>query len=151
MKKLNFKIILGILLILITLFGGLFMYFNKAKETKSKEPVSENKVLLFIVTDVSRNCLSNTLYVYNNSEYEVKSPYATPGKDFKIVAKGKYNYDIDIVLEYLNTEITADEHMLNYAVTIEETKKEIYVPFTKENELTKFITSLNEEALFWCE
>ena len=123
-----------------------FIYFS---EDKQKEEPKEH-VLLFSVRDVSKNCFSNVLYVYENGDYEIEAPYAMEGEDFEIIASGHTDYDLDKIIQYLKTDIEADEHMMNYSITNEKTGENYYVPFTEKNELTKFLDSLNEESLFWC-
>ena len=140
-------VIVGIIVLIAGIVGFYICSDNEKKTYKT-----DDKVLLFKVSDASKRCASNSVYVYANGEYEINIPYASIGdvEDFDTIATGTYEYDIDKVMEYLYSDIEADSQMLNYNVEIIEADMNVYVPMTKDTELSKFLDSLGKDTLFWC-
>lgn len=99
------------------------------------------------VNDVSKDCYSNTLYIYSNKDYAVLSA-VNP----KIIAKGKSNYPKTI--DYLKGEIKKypidKERFINYRVKFSDGDS-IIVDQESSPELKSFIKSINVKNLFWCD
>lgn len=143
--KKQWKLCLILLVVLVGIIFGLYLLNDKDKEESS--PNGE-EVLLFTVTDVSKNCFSNGLNVYNNNKYEIIKG-AVPEGESNLLKTGTYNYDIDKLLASFNDDTCDMEHYFNYRVTLE-SGESYCISMMEDTELNKFLESLNEENLFWC-
>ena len=136
--------------ILIWIIVVVGLYISKSYiDYKSKDNnVSTEEKLLFTVTDVSKNCFSNGLKVYNNNKYEIIKG-AVPVGESNLIKTGTYNYDIDKLIASFNDDTCDMENYFNYQVTLESGEK-YCISMMEDTELNKFLNSLNEENLFWC-
>lgn len=135
---------------LIFLFSVFVLYFAKIYvEQKNYNENKKDTVLLFTVNDVSKKCYSNSLKVYSNGKYEIVG-INYDGDEPNIIKINLYNYDINKVINALDNKTCDNDSHLNYKVVVDE--DETYcIGINSNHELTKFISSLNEEKLFWCE
>lgn len=127
------KNIIIIILIIIVSSIALVLY-NKSNETRE---------LLFSVTDVSKKCKTNTLYVYNDNTYEIKN------NSLIINQKKEYNYDVNNIIENIKDYSKDEDTWMNYYVELKDGTT-YHVSMLEENDLNNFIKSLNEEKLFEC-
>ncbi len=125
-----------IIVILALILAG-YYFLNKEEH---------NKVMT--ITDVSRNCFSNALVVYDNNTYEVIKGAYTEHEN-PLIHKGKYNYDIDNLITKIKEYPMDEEHFMNYQVVIENDKT-YTVSMNESLELNEFINSLDKDDIFWC-
>lgn len=154
MKVLNFinknwKICLILVIILSGIIVGLyFVKGNTENEEDKPSPTQTEDVLLFTVADVSKNCFSNGLKVYNNNKYEIIKGTVPVGED-NLIKTGTYNYDINKLMTSFNNDTCDMDNYFNYQVTLE-SGESYCISIIEDTELNKFLESLNEENLFWC-
>ena len=134
-----------LLIVLVGIILGFYILNGKDKEENSH---NGEEVLLFTVTDVSKNCFSNGLKVYSNNKYEIIKG-AVPEGESNLLKTGTYNYDIDKLLASFNDNTCDMENYFNYRVTLE-SGESYCISMMADTELNKFLESLNEENLFWC-
>lgn len=140
------------LILVIVLIGIIIgLYFvkrnNKTNDDKPSQTQTED-VLLFTVRDVSKNCISNGLKVYNNNKYEIIKGAWMEGES-NLIKTGTYNYDIEKLMDRFNDDTCDMEHYFNYQVTLE-SGESYCISMMEDTELNNFLESLNEENLFWC-
>ena len=153
MNKLSFikkywKIYLIIIIILAGIVFGIFL-LNNSNKNRKENSYDKKEQLLFTVSDVSKNCPSNGLKVYNNNKYELVKGATTIGES-NLIKTGTYNYDIDKVINSFNDDSCDMERYLNYRVTLQ-SGESYCISMTETTELNNFLKSLNEDSLFWCE
>ena len=108
----------------------------------------EDKKELFRVADVSMNCFSNVLIVYDDNTYELlKGSYVN--NENPVIGKGTYNYDIEGLLEEIKTYPIDDETGINYRVTLND-KTSYTVSVAESPKLNDFLKTIPEKNLFWC-
>lgn len=135
---------------LIFLVSVFILYFAKIYvEQKNYNENKKDTVLLFTVNDVSKKCYSNSLKVYSNCKYEIVG-ISYDDNEPNIIKTDLYNYDIDKVINALDNKTCDNDSLLNYEVVVDEDES-YCIGINSNHELTKFIASLNEENLFWCE
>lgn len=135
---------------LIFLVSVFILYFAKIYvEQKNYNENKKDTVLLFTVNDVSKKCYSNSLKVYSNGKYEIVG-ISYGDNEPNIIKTDLYNYDIDKVINALDNKTCDNDSLLNYEVVVDEDES-YCIGINSNHELTKFIASLNEENLFWCE
>jgi len=146
-KKLE-KYLLLVIILVGTIVGIYFVreYMKKKNDKPSTTP-TEN-ILLFTVTDTSKKCLSNSLYVYSNNKYEIIKGAVLDNKD-NLIKTGTYNYDINKLIDSFNDDSCDTENYFNYKVILE-SGESYCISMIDDTELNKFLESLNEENLFWC-
>ena len=143
-RKIIFKHWKIYLIFLVIVFG---LYFTKVY-FEEKNNTNEPDKLLFTVNDVSKKCYSNTLYVYNNGKYEIIG-MSYNDEEPNIIKTGSYNYDIEKVMHTLDNNTCDNETYFNYRVLIDE-ETAYCIGINSDHELNKFIKSLDEKNLFWC-
>lgn len=103
------------------------------------------------ISDVSKDCFSNTLNVYTSKDYKVVS-----GVGDKVIAKGKSTYPRS--LSYLVNELIevmpdSEQAIYNkYKVGYSEDGDITYISVSEDNpELKIFLDTIKIENLFWCD
>ena len=66
-----------------------------------------------------------------------------------IIKTGSYTYDIEKVMHTLDNNTCDNETYFNYRVLIDE-ETAYCIGINSDHELNKFIKSLDEKNLFWC-
>lgn len=140
-NKKHFKFIL----ILVFIFVALFLTYMYIRNNPNHQ---DETILLFTVTDISKNCISNGLKVYSNNKYEIIKGAWVDGEN-NLIKSGTYDYDIDKLLKSFNNDTCDKEHLFNYSVTLK-SGEQYCISMIEDTELNKFLNSLNEENLFWC-
>ena len=130
-----------LLIVLMTFIISGCTLFN---DTNKENLETGEKVLT--ITDISKNCFSNALVVYDNSTYEVVKGAYSENED-PILHRGTYHYDIDSLIPLIKEYPRDNEHYMNYEVTIHNDDSYI-VDMTQAVELNDFINSLDNLLLF---
>ena len=125
---------------------GLGYYLTKNNQVKEKE---KSDALAFIITDVSKNCLSNGIHVYYNDKYEVYKAYYLNGQKMVPIRTGTYNYDINKIIDNIDNYTKDEERYLNYNIKINDENHIVAMKGNKE--IREFMDSINGDELLWCE
>lgn len=115
---------------------------------KNNPKQQDETLLLFTVSDISKNCISNSLRVYSNNKYEIIKGAWIDGEN-NLIKSSTYDYDVDKLLKSFNNDTCDKEYFLNYSVTLK-SGEEYCISILEDTELNRFLNSLNEENLFWC-
>ena len=135
-----------IVIICLGIGFGIGYYLTKHNQVKERE---KSDSLAFIITDVSKNCLSNGIYVYYNDKYEVYKAYYIDGEKMKPIREGTYDYDINKIIENIDNYKRDDGYYMNYNVKIND--KDHVVAMQGNKELREFMDSINGDELLWCQ
>ena len=119
----------------------------RKKEESIEKNTSHEKA--FTISDVSKDCLSNSIYVYYDKKYEVYKAYYEEGNEIKPIRDGEYDYDINKIINNIKDYGSDKNNYINYKVTIGD--KSYVVSQTEKNELREFMDSINGDSLLWCE
>jgi hypothetical protein len=135
-----------ILIICLVIGFGLGYYFTKENKKKEKE---KSDALAFIITDVSKNCLSNGIHVYYNDKYEVYKAFYVDGEKMKPIRTGNYNYDINKIIDNIDSYTKDNDTYMNYNIKIKDDNHVVAMQGNKE--LREFMDSIDGDKLLWCE
>lgn len=99
------------------------------------------------ISDVSKNCYSNTLNIYPNKDYAVVS-----GVGDRLIARGKSTYSktLEHLTKKVNTYPADQEPSMNYKVEFK-TGEIVYVDQNNSPELDNLISTIKVDNLFWCD
>lgn len=147
--KKNWTICLILVIVLAGIIIGLYLVKGNTENNDAQPSQTQtDDILLFTVADVSKNCISNGLKVYNNNKYEIIKGAWMEGES-NLIKTGTYNYNVEKLMDSFNDDTCDMEHYFNYQVTLE-SGESYCISMMEDTELNNFLESLNEENLFWC-
>ena len=119
-------IIIGVVLIVV--LGFIFL-------KKSNEP---KRVVLYKMNYNGIDCLTPTLYLYDDNTYEYYYTFTTEGKEI-IPKTGKYNYDFSKVLKKIDKY--EEDPTGPYIIRTQDDKQ--YTTYITNNELKEFLGTID--------
>lgn len=137
------KRILFIIMIMLSSF------VNKLNPTNVNQLPKDKTGEAFVITDVSKDCLSNSIHIFYEDKYEVFKSYYINDEEIKPIREGKYNYDITKIINNIENYNSDKENYMNYQISIN--GKKYLVAHGEKNELREFMDSINGDTLLWCE
>lgn len=139
-KMLKFLMVL----ILLIIFILIVIIFNNSKKEKNN--------WLIKVDNVSYNCLSNSLYIYEDKSYIVIRAYRPNGifNSWKIgTGKIKYDYNISEIIKEVNSISSDIINYINYKITFSDGTTKI-ISIKDSIKLNEFINQIPIKNIFLC-
>ncbi len=148
MKKLMIAII-----VMATISLSLAIAINVLKSEKSSDDISkaeekQEREKLLSIADVSMNCFSNVLVIYDDSTYEIlKGAY--PEGENPLISKGEYDYDIPSLINEIKNYPFDNKTGLNYRIVLNDNTS-YSISIMDAPKLNDFLGTIPDKNIFWC-
>ncbi len=150
MKKLMIAII-----VMATISLSLAIAINVLKSEKSssdipkvEEKEEQEREKLLSIADVSMNCFSNVLVIYDDNTYEILKGAYPEGED-PLISKGEYDYDIQSLINEIKNYPFDNKTGLNYRIVLNDNTS-YSVSIMDSPKLNDFLGTIPDKNIFWC-
>lgn len=141
------------IIVMATISLSLAIAINVLKSEKSSDDISkaeekQEREKLLSIADVSMNCFSNVLVIYDDSTYEIlKGAY--PEGENPLISKGEYDYDIPSLINEIKNYPFDNKTGLNYRIVLNDNTS-YSISIMDAPKLNDFLGTIPDKNIFWC-